>query len=248
MKAVLSTLLALSILNDNSFANIFPGFLSDTTKIIHSLDGITAEWPTEKFKIDNDSKIQYAIDNDQQTVFFVLCIANKETQRKIMQQGMNLYVDIKEKKKENRGVEFPIKPENRVDITKGFANMKLFGFANNELQDIRAEGSINIAVTWDSAYSMNIEYHIPLKMLDGSISSLNNKSIGIGWKINEIEVISSNSTAQPASVSSSIQGRPAGRTNSANRGAGSSRNDPTRQTTPGGTKAQTFWAIHTISF
>jgi hypothetical protein len=73
-----------------------------------------------------------------------------------MQKGMSLFVDVKEKKKENHGVEFPLGMENISDI----GNMKVFGFTNTEPfpQNVKTEGTINSAIGWDSSYALSIEY------------------------------------------------------------------------------------------
>jgi hypothetical protein len=47
-------------------------------------------------------------------------------------------------------------------------------------------GSVNIAFKWDAADAMHIEYNIPLSLL-GEWSSLNQKDISLGWRINGFE-------------------------------------------------------------
>ena len=153
----------------------------DTTSIIHILDGNIMEWPQEKFTTDKETKIRYAIDNDSQMLFLALNISDKKAQQIIIQKGMSLFIDVKGKKKENRGVEFPLGMENVSNI----GNMKVFGFSNTEpvTQNVKTEGTINIAMAWDSSYVLNIEYYIPLKILESSVTELNNKKISIGWKL-----------------------------------------------------------------
>src|SRR5688572_5265465 len=152
---------------------------TDSTNIIHLLDGNIAEWPTEKFVIDKATKIRYAIDNDDQQLFLAINISEKNHQQRIIQKGMSLFVDAKGKKKENHGVELPLGIENGSSIEA----MKVFGFNNYEPlpQNIKTEGTINIAIGWDSSYVLNIEYSVPLKMLEGSLEELKNKKISIGW-------------------------------------------------------------------
>ena len=58
------------------------------------------EWPSEKFIADKETRTRFATDNDAQFLFLVLTIPDIPTQKKIMQSGINLYVDIKGKKKE----------------------------------------------------------------------------------------------------------------------------------------------------
>src|SRR5262245_45214505 len=93
--------------------------IQDSTTIVHLLDGKTDEWPEEKFETDKVTRIRYAADNDQQTLFIALIVSDYSMQKRIM-QGLNLYVDTKGKKKEHQGVEFP------TAGNPGY--MKLFGF------------------------------------------------------------------------------------------------------------------------
>jgi hypothetical protein len=245
----------ISILANSNYSPIkfSSTFQTDTTIITHLLDGNTTEWPTEKFTFDKATKIRYAVDNDSQMLFLALNIPDKMIQQSIMQKGMNLFIDVKGKKKENHGVEFPLGMENASDI--GY--MKVFGFSSAEPfpQNVKTEGTINIAIGWDSSYVLNIEYYVPLKMLESSPAELNNKKISIGWKLHESE-IPSNNTAQPAptssqsvSTSTRLVGVPAGSRPSANppiRSSGPIQNDPIAQSSTG--KAQSIWTTHIIVF
>ena len=85
-------------------------FLEDTA-INHALDGKVNEWPAKKFETDPATQFKYAIDNDEQNLYLVLSIANFREQMKIMRQGLNLYFDPKDKKKETKGIKFPVKRE-----------------------------------------------------------------------------------------------------------------------------------------
>jgi hypothetical protein len=82
----------------------------DTT-IHHLLDGKVNEWPAQKFETDPVTQFRYAIDNDKQNLYLVLSIASFREQMKIMHQGMDLYIDPKDKKKEGKGIEFPVRRE-----------------------------------------------------------------------------------------------------------------------------------------
>ena len=247
---------AISMLaNSNySYLNFSSTFQTDTTIITHLLDGNTAEWPPEKFVTDKATKMDYAIDNDNQTLFLAINIPDRSIQKKVMQEGMNLYIDTKGKKKENKGIEFPVRMEN-ISSTE---NMKLFGFSNVEpfIQNIKTEGTANIAIAWDSSSILHIEYSIPLKIIENDLSELNNKKISIGWKIEENKmpssntIQSSNNTTQSVSTSTRLVGVPAGSkpppANPPIRSSGPSQNDPFAQPSTG--KTQSIWATHVIAF
>lgn len=198
----------------------FPSELNDSSIIIHKLDGITTEWPAERFAEDKKTSIQFAFDNDDQQLYLALKIPSTEEQIKMMRMGMNIYLDLKGKHRENMGIEFPMKsttppagyqqsgkptqqPNEQSSGKKGKPDMqrikmmfgmnllglKLFGFTPDEpaKQDLEVEGSVKIAYSWDSTELMQIEYSVPLKMLD-DIVSLNQKSISIGCTVNGMDM------------------------------------------------------------
>lgn len=238
----------LLVISNNPHIRLSSTSQIDTTSIIHILDGNTIEWPQEKFTTDKETKIRYAVDNDSQMLFLALNIPGKRAQQIIMQKGMSLFIDVKGKKKENHGVEFPLGMENVSDI----GNMRVFGFTNTEpvIQNVKTEGTINIAIAWDSSYALSIEYYVPLKMLESSVTELNNKKISIGWKLQESEM-PSNNTAQPVSTSSGtstrLVGVPAGTGPPNNRNVRSSQNDTPTQTNTS-KPPQSIWTTHTIIF
>lgn len=217
-------------------------FQTDSTSIIHQLDGKVVEWPTEKFTTDKATKIRFAVDNDTQMLFLAISIPGKYEQQRVIQKGMSLFIDVKGKKKENRGVEFPLGMENGASIE----TMRIFGFDNSETfpQNIKTEGAINIALAWDSSFALDIEYSVPLKMLEESMTELNNKKISIGWKIKEGDA---SNTTQPGSTSSGLVAVPSsGNRPTSNRNVGLSQNITFPQSDLG--KAQPIWTTHTIIF
>lgn len=212
-----------SLLANRDVCTASPSFLvqhADTGIIIHHRqDGIINEWPSSKFQADIGTDMSYAIDNDSANLYLALNIPNQGIQMKLMHTGMNLYIDLKGKKKEGRGISFPVKDENLTAGNMSFENvagiddangtpqpqkqtnmrtmrsalalrltyMSVFGFdgIENHDQGLQMPGSIAISFAWDTADIMHIEYAVPLKML-GDISTLKNKEISIGWKINGI--------------------------------------------------------------
>ena len=96
--------------------------LNDTT-INHLLDGKVNEWPAEKFETDPATQLKYAVDNDKKNLYLVLTIASFREQMKIMHQGMDLYIDLKGKKKEGKGIEFPVKrDQSTADLVMNYTS------------------------------------------------------------------------------------------------------------------------------
>src|ERR1051326_2619118 len=87
---------------------------SDTT-LSHLLDGKINEWPAQRFETDPATEIKYAVDNDLQNLYLAITIPNFRTQMKMMRQGMELYIDLKGKKKEGKGIDFPVKRDGAGD-------------------------------------------------------------------------------------------------------------------------------------
>ena len=212
----------------------------DSGHITHIFDGATTEWPDSLFQNNKESLMHYAEDNDAQNLYIAVRIADFRTQMKMMRQGMKLFIDVKGKKKESKGIEFPIKPESVSNYSSaGFNNqqenrqggdrveqhgnfdkkqaraamsihlfsMRLFGFGDtDDSQGLQVAGSANVAFMWDSTDVMHIEYLIPLALL-GDITSLKQKTISLGWKINGMEY---SGAANAVGFSSSTPGRPSG--------------------------------------
>lgn len=91
---------------------------SDTLNINHNFDGKADEWPAEMFTTDKETTVKYAIDNDQQFLYLAVQIDDIKTQMKITRTGMNLFIDSKGKKKESKGLEFPLKREFGTNDTE----------------------------------------------------------------------------------------------------------------------------------
>ena len=90
-------------------------YLANDTTLSHLVDGKINEWPVQKFEIDAATEIKYAVDNDSQNLYLAMTIPTFRTQMKIMRQGMELYFDLKGKKKEGKGIDFPVKRDGAGD-------------------------------------------------------------------------------------------------------------------------------------
>lgn len=104
----------------------------DSSSINHVLDGSIQEWPVTKFKTDDESKVQYAVDNDGKDLFIALNIPEFRTQVKMMRNGMSLFIDAKGKKKESKGIEFPVKNGNTDMNNQNYAANRTSQRNNNQ--------------------------------------------------------------------------------------------------------------------
>src|SRR5688500_2283975 len=116
MKAlILSPLIVIAGIFNNRTIQFLPVSQIDTTAINHVLDGNLAEWPGDKLTTDKTTNTRYAVDNDNKMLYLAINISDKSLQQRVMQKGMSLFIDVKGKKKVNRGVQFPLGMENVPD-------------------------------------------------------------------------------------------------------------------------------------
>ncbi|MBS1608802.1 MAG: hypothetical protein JSS70_08600 [Bacteroidetes bacterium] len=92
----------------------------DSILIHHKNDGNTAEWPLSKFETDVSTDISYAIDNDKENLYLAMNIPNEGIQMKLEKMGMKLFIDLKGKRKEGRGIAFPVKDETALTSAKDY--------------------------------------------------------------------------------------------------------------------------------
>jgi hypothetical protein len=173
-----------SLLVNSNFFEIDHTFLQQTTDtgiiIHHKQDGIINEWPSSKFETDISTDISYAIDNDSTNLYLALNIPNQGIQMKLMRTGMNLYIDLKGKKKEGRGISFPVKDENVASDKTSFVNAagtEDANATNDVLQpqrqtDIKAARSaMALRLTYMSVFGFEgIENHDQGLQMPGSIN------------------------------------------------------------------------------
>jgi hypothetical protein len=243
---------------------------TDSNKIEHTLDGSTTEWPDTLFENDKGTTISYAVDNDANGLFVGMRIPDFPEQIKIMRMGMKMFIDLKGKKKENMGIEFPVKSalspgagtgpaesgegmkeRMRSSLMLNMIFLRVFGVeGQDETQNkgLMMNGNANIAFTWDTADVMHIEYLVPLAML-GDIKSLQDKTISIGWKINGMDISSTTTTSvTPTGVSGSGR-RSSGRSGARTTGSPTGTSGvPSRESFDKMMKEQNIWTKYTFTF
>lgn len=205
--------------------------LRDSARINHILDGNISEWNPARFETDKETNIQYAIDHDANNLYLAVKVTDPQLQMKMMTLGMDLYMDTKGRKRERTGIGFPLKRESgggrgfrpgaeqgeggrpdpkemRERLAATMILLKTFGFDDKEDQNqlISQPNGINLAFDWDDANHFSIEYLVPLSFLGGQ-TALTGKTLGIGWKINGMEM---QNAGGPVAVTTQLVGVPAG--------------------------------------
>jgi hypothetical protein len=194
----------------------------------HAIDGSLDEWKTATFTTDDETQLSYAMDNDKQSLFIAIKVRPLPMQMKMSRNGMQLFIDVKGKKRESIAINYPAtfinasggerppmgedgKPDmkamqERMAALMGF--YKTAGFEDSKedaLLQIAQEGEgILIGGAWDDSSALIIEYAIPFAALGGA-DKVAGKQIALGWKINAAQASSGNNFS-PASTKMSKPG------------------------------------------
>jgi hypothetical protein len=244
--------------------------------VVHAIDGNISEWNAGSFETDKETQIQYAVDHDSSYLFLAVKISDQGVQRRVMMQGMNMYLDKKGKHRQNTGINFPLQ-QDMAAMRAGFAGngdaktppdpkamheklstnmllLKTFGFEGMEdkTQLIVDEAGISVSYDWDQTNTMYIEYLIPLQFL-GKLSELNGKPVSIGWQMNAMSAGGGDAASTPGVTNSAIVGVPrngasAGRAGGGRTGAVLPSAVPSAPRPNTESSGQIFWTKHVLSF
>ena len=73
-----------------------------------TIDGRPTEWKLPLKYFDEESKLQYAVSNDFQNIYFCFRATQQETQVKLLRGGMQLWIDTTGQNQHNVGLMFPL--------------------------------------------------------------------------------------------------------------------------------------------
>lgn len=243
---------------------------ADTGIVSHVRDGLLNEWPAERFTDDKETGVKYAIDNDGENLYIAMNVPDKREQVHMMRAGMKMFVDIKGKKREGRGIEFPVEKDYsyyspqqimmadisqaRMMFAQSLLALRLFGFTDGEPTDqsLAMEGSGQVVFSWDANEALLVEYTVPLAMLEKDVKSLDQKQISIGWKVNSSEApqaVSRTTTTKTTTAITPAGARTAGvSTSGVGSGSGPGQSSSGNQQSSRGLKEQLIWTKYTVSF
>jgi hypothetical protein len=153
-----------------------------------TVDGSPADWDQPFRYFDSKSKLQYAVVNDAKNIYVSVKTNDPKAQMKIMRAGMDVYFDVRGKKKEIATVHFPLKSDPKLDMNPDPADMeqqvvekpdvrkmKLDWSTSNK--DIHTQGfksipaditqadsdkyGIHVAIDWNNNDEMTYELKVP---------------------------------------------------------------------------------------
>ena len=145
-----------------------------------------APLPPVKMHYDGDAKTGYSVINTDKLLKVRLWIADSQQQRKIMENGLELWVDTKGKKNKTTGIIYPLpalslsKGASLQSIAARQKEIKLVGFSEdlNGIQNQHHPSGIDISlrIVRDTLY---YEAQIPLSLVPGISGDNTRVSIGI---------------------------------------------------------------------
>jgi len=167
------------------------------------IDGLSNDWETAlDYKKSNE--IYYSITNDTNNLYIRLNVNDQAIQRKIMMSGLTIWIDTTGSKKQELGIQCPVKKDfgkmdRKAMMRSGDINtlkidpvleMELIGFSKNIEYSFSSSKlyGIEISILQDNFKSMFYEMMIPFSALSTDFYSLHSKKLNIGIETGSIEL------------------------------------------------------------
>jgi hypothetical protein len=224
------------------------------------IDGKMTEWG-DTLSYDNSTKCIYTVANDNTALYILIKATDRFQQIKMIQGGMQIWIDDKVKKNKSLGVKFPVgggdlamptdrtggqdPKEMRQQMKLKLLRMELTGFKEgfNGPQSIYSTVQVKPVIDWDDKENMIYELAIPFAALEESVrTDLNNISIGVF--INGLKMEQAPGGEMPGG--SRVGGRPGGGPPGSTR-PGADRRMPDQNQMENMSKEESFWTKYTIS-
>ncbi len=176
-----------------------------------TIDGRPTEWKLPLKYFDEESKLQYAVSNDFQNIYFCFRATQQETQVKLLRGGMQLWIDTTGQNQHNVGLMFPlsmalrkanpdeVEPpvKGKQDVAgfknkylNGYKEMDLAGFKTgiNGMSPIKNKAGIEAAINWDTTDILTYEVKIPFRTFYKDSITVHDslKLFGISFVLNGI--------------------------------------------------------------
>jgi len=184
------------------------------------VDARINDWEIPLRFYDDNTKLNYSVTNDANNLYLCMRATDPQTQMKITQAGMQIWIDTTGKKKHHVGISFPLPTGMKMkygeqsgtdspnsDLTEKQDRSKMkndFLAANKEMQvtgfktpiagfiPLHSDNGINISMNWDSTNTLIYEARIPFSTFyKKTLSSSDSiKTFSIGIFVKGVEVIS----------------------------------------------------------
>jgi hypothetical protein len=169
------------------------------------IDGKMNDWGDTLMSYDASTKSIYSIANDESTLYICIKAADQMQQLKIIQGGMEIWIDDKVKRNKTTGIKFPIgggamemptsrnsqpdAKQMRQQLKLKMLNMELMGFRNayNGKQSIYSTTQVKPVIEWDDKGNLIYELAIPFSTLETTVAA-NLSNISIGFVIKALKM------------------------------------------------------------
>ncbi len=175
-----------------------------------AVDGKATEWKIPLDYFDDKTKLNFSVSNDKSTLFFCIRATEDLTQKAIVRNGLQIWIDTTGGKRKQVGIQFPVIDRSAMTASNPSDNkhsqdemtlannlkkkysgvskqVRLSGFPNtvNDLVQVPNINGINVCLNWDSNRIMIYEVAIPFgtfykKSLSPSDSA---KVLGVSFSV-----------------------------------------------------------------
>lgn len=175
-----------------------------------SSDQPDSVWATSSVYSLEGKDISIGLQNDSDYLYILLRAADRQTQAKIMRNGLTVWLDPSGKKQKTFGVHYPLGMEARQNfpftkvqrmginieelkgrVTEMADTMEVLGPGKNERKMVPIESDLGVAVmTSNDVGTITYELRVPLKATDSSAYALNvglGKIVGVGLETGKFQ-------------------------------------------------------------
>lgn len=140
-----------------------------------TVDGVNTEWKTPLPRYNKNTGINYDISNDERNIYMIVRVADTTSQRQILQNGLEVWINKDGKKNNTTGITYPMAPDKAKTGSKiklqvgstpdGFprniGELTLTGFLlENGRQPVK-DCPVKVAIRKDSSDCIVYELAIP---------------------------------------------------------------------------------------
>lgn len=146
-----------------------------TYKTQVNVDGVNSEWKSPLPRFNQSTGLSYDIANDERNIYMIIRVADTTSQRQILQNGLEVWINQDGKKKNTTGITYPMaadkaKTGSKVNLQPGYRpdgfpkninELTLTGFLlENGRQPVKG-CPVKVAIRKDSSDCIVYELAIP---------------------------------------------------------------------------------------
>lgn len=192
-----------------------------------TIDGQATDWGPDSLRYDAESKLQYAVLNDQRAVYVRLKVADPMTQGRLLGQGFTVWLDSTGQNQQQFGVRYKLHPEpvakpaldangqpvaaapmtlkdRRARLAQALADvhdMELLNYKGNKeptYTDTQSPLGVKLGLALDAQDNIVYELAVPLRLLYRKVPNL-----ASGQRAKVGVTVLSNRVAMPSGTNSS---------------------------------------------